>query len=241
MSTVRQNNDWPITCNRYVGFIDIMGFKDMTTRLPHGEIYNLMKKIDASKSLNENIPWTGKEDKLVKTTSYSDSIMIYSKNNSFDSFKSFIATISGIIEDLFTSEIPFKGAVAYGKMTLDTTRSIFFGKPLIDSYLLQDELHFYGVIVHSSAEKEMNRFHNKIKTVFLTNYNCPLKLGSSYHWTIHPISADPIGDGKEDNKDFEDLMISVKKLKERTSGHLRRYIDNTEFYLSFVRNTKIQL
>jgi hypothetical protein len=166
--------------------------------------------------------------------------MIYSKNNSFDSLKSFTATISGIMEDLFESEIPFKGAIAYGKMTLDSARSIFFGKPLIDSYLLQDELHFYGVVVHSSAEKEMSRFGNKIKTLFITNYNCPLKFGSSYHWTIHPINADPFGDGVEENNDFKKMLNSVKKLRGKTSGHLRMYIDNTETYLSHVRNTKIQ-
>jgi hypothetical protein len=33
-------------------------------------------------------------------------------------------------------------------MTLDYEKSIFFGQPLVDAFLLQDELKFYGIVVH---------------------------------------------------------------------------------------------
>ncbi|MBK8109930.1 MAG: hypothetical protein IPK46_06125 [Saprospiraceae bacterium] len=139
--------DWEITCDRYVGYIDIMGFKNLVLTRPHSEIYEIMKKIDECKLNNENIKWDNIDSKLVTTTNYSDSIMIYSKDNSFLSLKAFTCTISGIMDDLFMECIPFKGAISFGTMTLDIERSIFFGQPLIDSYLLQEELYFYGVVV----------------------------------------------------------------------------------------------
>ena len=36
---------WETSTNRYVGFVDIMGFKDMLTRLSHNEVYDLVKKV----------------------------------------------------------------------------------------------------------------------------------------------------------------------------------------------------
>lgn len=227
-------NDWAITCNRYVGYIDIMGFKDLVLKHTHAEIYKMMKKIEDCQNLNENVQWGKIEKKLVATTNYSDSIMIYSKDNSFDSLKAFSCTISGIIDDLLSEKIPFKGAIAFGTMTLDIDKSIFFGQPLIDSYLLQEELYFYGVVVHATAEKEILKNKSNTEKLFFTNYLCPLKTGSSYHWTIHPLTADHTCNDKEFIAEYKKLKSSVNKLRFRTSGHLRKYIDNTEQYLEFV-------
>ena len=49
--TKQNDDDWPVTTKRYVGYIDIMGFKDMVTRNTHDAIYQMMKKIDDKKNL----------------------------------------------------------------------------------------------------------------------------------------------------------------------------------------------
>lgn len=230
---------WDITCERYVGFIDIMGFKDMMLKIPHDDIYNMMIKIHEVRNFNEKIVWSKNSSGLVTTSNYSDSIMVYSKDGSINSFESFSTTISSLIQDLFSEDIPFKGAIAYGKMTLDFNKSIFFGQPLIDSYLLQDELLFYGIIIHATAEKEMLKFDDKIESLFISNYLCPLKNGSCYHYTIYPINADAVVQGK-DQEEYEELLSYVNKFKYRTSGYLRRYIDNTKNYLEHInKKTKI--
>jgi len=40
----------------------------------------------------------------------------------------------------------YEGGEAFGNMTL-TSKSIFFGQPLVDAYLLQEELNFYSVVI----------------------------------------------------------------------------------------------
>lgn len=57
-------------------------------------------------------------------------------------------------KDLFISKIPFRGSIAYGEMTVDLENSIFFGQPLIDAYLLGEQLQSYGIACHASAEKK---------------------------------------------------------------------------------------
>lgn len=218
---------WIATKRRYVCFIDIMGFQDMIATKKHSEIYKMMKKVVEFQRFSSDINWLGKPN-LVKTSTYSDSIMIYSLNDSFDSLESITCTISSLIYDLLSEGIPFKGALALGTMTCDTTNSIFFGQPLIDSYLLQKELYFYGIIVHGSAQKGIEH-HNL--GLFINTYNCPLKKGKSNHLTISPIYLGTAGRKKENTK----LLKSVNNMKFYTSGHLRIYIDSTIEYLETIK------
>lgn len=228
-NTFASSSEWPVTAKRYVGFIDIMGFKDMVARTTHEEIYVMMQEIESAKRSNENVKWRGNEEPKVRSTFYSDSIILYSKDDSKDSASVINSTISALTDDLICSGIPHKGALGFGKMTLDNEKSIFFGQPLIDAYLLQEELLMYGIVVHSSAEAEIERLGIQ-EELFLFDYLCPFKGGSSQHLTIPPIFA---GEDSNDidQEDQEDLLKGVRKFRHKTSGHLRKYIDNTESFL----------
>lgn len=224
-----KKEEWNPTCERFVGFIDIMGFKDMVARKSHEEIYKMMLKIVDLKNFSTNVNWSKRDTQLVRSSMYSDSIMIYSKDASYESADSFLCTMSSIINALIVETVPFKGSIAFGKMTLDEENSIFFGQPLIDAYLLQEELNFYGLIIHSTAETELIKMKQKAD-MWLYHYLCPLKKGFSKHYTVAPMFA---GDeDPEDKEDYNDLVKGFYKYRLHTSGHLRTYIDNTEKYLS---------
>jgi len=226
--------DWIVTTKRYVGFLDIMGFKDMVARLPHDAIYEMMKKIDRQRKFAESIEWKGLPKNLVKTTTYSDSIIIYSKDDNYESLDSLISSIATLTHYLFLENIPHKGALAFGTMTLDTENSIFFGQPLIDAFLLQEEIQFYGVLIHATVEKEMN--DRKFQTpLFIRNYLCKLKNGLAKHLTIYPIHARIVNEKYTDRS--IKLFESISRLRLNTSGHLRKYVDNTEAYLEEIKNT----
>jgi hypothetical protein len=221
------DSDWEVTTNRYVGFIDIMGFKDLVTRSTHEEIYEMMQQIERAKKLNETINWGNNRKHKIKSTFYSDSIILYSKDDSNDSCYSMLSTLSALTFDLIKFGVPHKGSVAFGKMTLDYEKSIFFGQPLIDSYLLQEELVMYGVVAHASAEAEIKT--RKHSHPYFFDYPCPFKGGSTRHFTIPPVFTSKYnGDYIEYQKE---LLRGLRELRYRTSGHLRRYIDNTEAFL----------
>jgi hypothetical protein len=81
MENTPAGSNWDITANRYVAYCDIIGFKDIVSRSPHDEIYELMKNINAQLRLTSTIEWFEKSTELIKTTTYSDSIIIYSKDD----------------------------------------------------------------------------------------------------------------------------------------------------------------
>ena len=218
---------WKPTANRFVGFIDIMGFKDMVARNNHDDIYKMMKKLRKSLEFTEDM--FGKsfteygEDMFVKMTTYSDSIIIYSKDDTDESLESFFTSIACLHEDLFSLKIPHKGAIAFGKMTLDQDNSIFFGQPLIDAFQLQEEVRFYGIVCHASAE---NKIKGNPNDIYLYEHLCHFKEGRAKHLAICPMALDKKGGRTE---------IEISNLKSITSGHLRKYIDNTMEFIKAVK------
>lgn len=229
--SIKSLGNWTITTERFVAFIDIMGFKNLVSTMSHSDLYNIMRTIDEAKTINERIYDLKEKSSLVKSTMYSDSIMLYSKDKSTGSFESLIAAVSGLTNDLFINKIPHKGAIAYGTMTLDSKRSIYFGQPLIDAYLLQEELHFYGIILHGSIEEKMQ---GKLDTtIFVRKFDCPLKGGKTLHYTVYPMNADSSSAKNYPEYHFK-IMESLNTMRFKTSGQLRRYIDNTENYFKFI-------
>jgi len=216
---------WETTANRFVGFIDIMGFKDWVARSPHDEIYDKMRSIVASlKEYEANVATKARQ--FFKSTIYSDSIIFYSDSDDLLATGLICSLMNVFSDTLFQLGIPHKGALAYGKMTLDYENSIFFGQPLIDAYLLQEELALYGIVVHSSAEVALQRVSSFHSLVF--DYPCPFKAGNARHFTIPPLYCKNYFNATDGQAKF---MSGFKGFRHTTSGHIRKYIDNTEAYL----------
>lgn len=219
--------NWIEKANRFVGFLDIMGFKDRVAREHTDKIYAMMKRLRDAVELSMAMFGVdhekGDDSISVTITTYSDSIMIYSRDDSADSAKDFIMAVSSLMDSLLSEQIPHKGAVAFGEMVLDFKKSIFFGQPLIDAYYLHDELNYYGVVCHASIEEHIP---DEFKGFWLHRYLCPLKKGKAEHLTLFPWSM---------TLDKGDRIIDdVIKLRRTTSGYLRQYIDNTVTYLQSV-------
>lgn len=230
--------EWKITTDRFVGIIDIMGFKDLVARNSHETVYEMMKKVSNAMEINQSVFSIDNETESLNINivmmTYSDSIMIYSRDDSNSSQENFIASVSALSEDLFKDGIPHKGGVAFGKMTLDFENSIFFGQPLIDAYLLQEELNLYGIVAHPTAEFK-NKFYED-ETVI--EYNCPFKSGNAKHYTILPST---FFDDLFNIEEFEVLYKAVSDLRINTSGGLRKYIDNTLAYLTYSKEIHLKI
>lgn len=221
--------------NSFVCFIDIMGFKEMVARKKSQEIYDSMKKLRESIFDMKNILKNGD----LKVITFSDSIIIYSKDDTNDGFNQFLYYVSGFLNDLFIYKIPFRGSIAYGKMVVDFENSIFFGQPQIDAYLLSEELQFYGIVFHSSAEKKLIELYKSSndRVNIVQNYQCKFKCGDASHLTIIPFLLVREVNGKKCEKrdiNFKEYYALLNEFKLETSGHIRKYIEYTESYLKFI-------
>ena len=230
---------WEVTCNRFVAFLDIMGFKDMVMRKTHEEVYTVLNGFS---KMSEQIERIKPISDLVYITKFSDSIVIFSKDNDVKTFSNFIAIVNIIFAEALIREVPIKGGIAHGKISVNKSGAIFFGQPIIDAYLLEEDVHHYGIACHSTIDSYIDKSIVTDYSLFnLYLDKAILKSGNITHLMC---------DWYNNTTSFIDMFPDkstgingiIKKLYLGVSGSPRRYIDNTlEMYERYLKTRKSQL
>lgn len=204
------------TKERFVVFLDIMGFKDRVARNKHEKI---LKQLETFQNTISSYVSEYQESNI-QLSLFSDSILIFSQDDSIDSLKSIAAISAKIMMSAFQQQetIPLKGAIAQGKVTCNQSKQLYFGQALIDAYLLEENVKYYGIVVHHSAEL-------KVKTIadgsFRDVKTC-LKSGDISHYELYWYNT--ILKEAEPQNSISDCL---NNLRLTVSDEPRKYIDNT--------------
>lgn len=239
----KHDGKWKKTCKRYVAFLDIMGFKDLVAREKHSDVLLMMQEITNKIKTLINVEH-GKIDGIflsdsVKAVNFSDSIIIFSKNDSIHSYLDFLKTTGKIFAEIMIESLPIKGAIAFGEITADFENALYIGQPIIDAFLLEEEVKYYGIAIHHSVESaglinENFAFSDKMLEII-----SPLKTGNIEHYNLcwFYYALEKIVDNIEISKEgsLKELYKIVDRYKTNVSGSPRKYIDNTKIVIkSFV-------
>jgi hypothetical protein len=221
---------WRPTDQRFVGFIDILGFKDLVMRSDHDEIYKLLNNISTFRNFLENIHVKGNipesfSDAEIYTVSFSDSIVIFSKDKSEANFKLFIQSINWLIARAIETGILLKGAISFGQVSVNQSSQIYFGQAIIDAYLLENEVNYLGVVAHNSIDRYIEEISFVDDKPYMFESETYLKSGLITHTNLNWFRMIK---GLNDENDKPNLVLEkIKSLKPKVSGSPRRYIDNT--------------
>jgi hypothetical protein len=237
---------WNPTCKRFVAFLDIMGFRERVFRESHEEVKKMLESLLPAIGFIENYAkeWTDTKrvqevrkidssftPHIVFPVLFSDSIILISSDDSESSMNEMAFNAGWILSKAILSGIPMKGAIACGEQTAILERSLYFGKPLIDAFDLQNELQLYGVVLHHTLEKHLKalKIIDKFENIIF-NYLVPTKNGKITHrlvdWTIHS------------NRERRDPQTTVTDLYNNVSGSPRKYVDNTLEFLEWLKKER---
>ncbi|MCK4407588.1 MAG: hypothetical protein KAV44_07915 [Bacteroidales bacterium] len=221
---------WKPTDNRFVAFIDILGFKDLVMRNTHKYIYNLLNDISKIRNFVEKIQDKRDfpdiyKDVEVYTVSFSDSIFIFSKNDTIANFIHFINSASWLIAKAIEESIPLKGAISHGLISVNKSSQIYCGQPIIDAYLLEKEVYYFGIVAHNSIDRYVTekKFQNKINRLF--EATTPLKCGDISHLNLNWFRYIEVN--KESDNKEKLVQNKIKSFNVNVSGSPRKYVDNT--------------
>lgn len=242
-------NNWETYDNhRFVAFLDIMGFKDFIIKNKSEVVYyKIMKKIrnilddidefygdDSDKNFGQSPNF------FLKSVFFSDSILITSINDTLDAAINLLLVCNRFMAYCMKESIPIKGAVAHGKFYFNDKESIYFGQPLIDAYLLEEDLKLYGIVLHHTFESKMFSFskeHIFYKNLehFIIKYKTPLQNKNIYHYNLNWV------DRAISDNSLNELFVVVKseinswlnKFYLSVSNQPRIYVDNTDDFIQF--------
>ena len=219
------SKEWKHTTERFIAFLDIMGFKDMVARQDHEVIRKNLIDLTHLRKFMEGLmgmSFVSEENAIaeadntyssVRSLSFSDTVLFISSGNSNNDFNDVVHCSNVFLSAAIKSGIPAKGAISFGLLTADFDNQIFLGQPLIDAYLLQEELKYYGVIFHHSVDQTL--LENSDHQVNLEDVKwlpTPMKTGIINHYNVVPSGFDE---------------FDLSKLYKSVSGAPRIYVDNS--------------
>lgn len=218
---------WKAKDKRFVAFFDILGFKEMVLRSSHEDV---LKKLDALKTTIkelEKINWTAEaqqksqlklQQDQSRAITFSDSIVFFSKSGTIEDLFKIVLDSYYLMNKALSQNIAIKGAISFGEVTVDFKKALFFGQPIIDAYLLHEDMHILDVILDHNAENQINSLApNDLIKNSLHSEKVKMKFGSTTHTVVRSHRKSKI----------EHRIEVLKNLYSSTSGKPRQYIDNT--------------
>ncbi|WP_179857671.1 hypothetical protein [Porphyromonas gingivalis] len=115
-----------------------MGFKDRVMRTQHQDLekeFNaLITDLDAWFSPN-------KKAQTFKVSFFSDSILVVDEDTE-KGFNRISKAAAGLMQVSLEHKFPLKGVISKENFTYKEVNQLFFGRALVDAYLLQEQIHY---------------------------------------------------------------------------------------------------
>lgn len=234
--------EWEEVAERFVLYLDIGGFKD---RVKSDKTSNLRQSLLDFRNKNIQLKpllegGRTSNKMLMKMTQFSDSIMVVSASNKLEDLNRITKAAVILMQIALETKFAIRGVIACGEMVFDEKNQLFFGQPLVDAYLLEQQMCHYGIIFHHTAEeivkeavKEMKAKGRVIVAKLKSDKECyipiddcliQIKSGKSKHYQVLWHKMD-----KELKKGdiSKEALVWLENLRTTVSGYPRAYLDNT--------------
>lgn len=248
----------------YVAFLDVLGFKALVENNTHEELLRIYDKallggITLGLSNRKYMIVNGPDGRSftndttavpVNSLVVSDSVIIWSSDDSARSFNEVVSVVRGVIAHSHFNGLPLRGAISLGPVSWMDSRlgsathnvqSSVFGVGLTKAYQLEKDQDWAGCVV---ADESLRRFEERLgsrasgKTLLeirdslgLIQYRIPFKTGpkemTAVDWVNHPevgIYSDNAGNA---------FIEHGKITNEDDYEAIRKKVENT---LTFVRH-----
>jgi hypothetical protein len=215
---------WQATADRFVAYFDMLGFKDFSYRHSHDKVLERMEQMrHCVLQINGKRDPNNEEPNRLKATVFSDSVLVVSEDISQESADEIIIAAEWLMYYFIGHEILAKGAIAAGYFTANFDDSTFCGRPLIDAYLLQEELVACATVLHHTAERAIDSAcGSDAEVVKPRRIPIALRDGLVNHCVVVWRVAQTPAQARQ----------QAEKLYNVVSGKSRRYVDNTLAYLN---------
>lgn len=213
--------------NHLIFYGDIMGFKNLVATNSHQQMNEkLIKFFDEVDTKSQ--PLVGRKMRMMR---FSDSILLVTESDKNEDLNRLTKAIIRLMQHGLRTKMPIRGAIARGKLSIDENRQLIFGQALLDAYLLEEELYYYGVAVHHSAEEMVVR---NLTSQPYHMVDLPMKSGMIPHYQL---SYHHMGFSLSPKDVTEEVKRHLAKIQSEVSCRPRLYVKNTIDVLDRVNKT----
>lgn len=223
--------------DKFVLYLDIMGFKERVKKVETDELkVQLQSFMTRDNKLKPLLKDAKKETILINKAQFSDSIVLVTTSDTLDDLNRICKAAVILMQNALKTGFALRGAMTKGEMVFDTENQLFFGKALVDAYLLEEELCYYGIVFHESMEDDvikveqskqyyiLNEDSKSKRYIPIEDIEVPLKKGKSKHYHIAWHTLTEI---LKKGNIKEEALGWLKEMRKTVSGNPRVYLDNT--------------
>lgn len=214
-----KNIEWKDDAKRLVLYADIMGFSHRVTVSKHKDLKEELQRFKTF--WQKRITPLEKSDHI-KSVQFSDSILIVANGTNKKMFNLITKAAVCLMQSAIKLNFPIKGVLAQGEFSYDRDNELYFGLPLVEAYQLHNEMHYYGIIVHHSAEPIVKKYSDA-KNPY-TKIAVPLKGGKALH---HHLAWYLLDETLKPNNIKQSVNDWLDKIEEGVWGTPRIYVYNT--------------
>lgn len=236
--------------NRYVAFFDILGFSNWIETDGSLEVFryvsgylNLMIRASMPNAVVKPDMNVDLKKSEISYINFSDSIVYYSADDSYESFKSLILVAAEFMNLVICGPSRMiRGAISHGEFYTDTEANAYVGKALIDAYRLEEEQNWLGLSLHKDIvgtknfEKAQKEFSN-----FIVPSLVPLKKSSEKPYCLNWANPAIIEASFNPSKSLDDCLkraIKSAKNNEKEIKKIKTRISNTKEFIKHYQNAK---
>ena len=136
---------------RWVGYFDLLGMKQLYKTKNHISIFvaisNAIERFKDRTSAWENVGYAW----------FSDTFIVYTVDDSAESFLAIDNISSWFFYFLITGDIPIRGAISCDAFYADIENNLFFGDALIEAYEHGEAQDWIGFLLCPSAEERLEQ------------------------------------------------------------------------------------
>jgi len=173
---------WDKDGDRLLLYADIMGFSH---RVNYNNHEDLKKSLLTFKHTWETKLKPLEKGDHLKSVQFSDSILIVVNGTTDKMFNLLTKAAVCLVQTAISLGFPIKGVIAQGKFSYDKENELFFGLPLVEAYQLHEQICYYGVVVHHSAEFTVKKYLDATKPYSKSKTALRCGKTSHYHLSWH--------------------------------------------------------
>jgi hypothetical protein len=218
LAAVRYNRrQMAIRKNGYVALFDVLGFSERVMRGAVGE------GLDAYVNTVVHISQHGKQ---LGTILFSDTVVLYTFEDSEDSFNDIIGASCQLFHDLLMADVPVRGAISYGEFLRSEDErhgTVIAGRPIIDAYFYESRQQWIGIMLTPSLLERRQEITNEFCSLGASD-GAAIALATLM---IQPCSSIPLESVSGQQTAFEGFAIVPLAGNEQTLRAIRDTLDGT--------------
>lgn len=215
----KRKQSWDTDVPRLLLYADFMGFKNRVFSSSHSALKSLL--MDFNKAWHNRLKPLQLSGDL-KFAQFSDSILVVVNGTDAKMFNLISKAAICMMHEALKIKFGIKGVIAQGIFSFDAAMGLYFGRPLVDAYLLHEEIKYYGIVVHHSAENTVKNNIGPKNPYIKSDVYIERGKVAHYHlcWNLinerlSPENITPL------------CNVWLDGLEETVSGTPRQYIDKT--------------